>query len=100
MPRNNWFVLTLSQTFENASEMLRGLKTEISLLIGFLSSRGTTKTVFAKSGKILCSILELINLVKNGFKKSTASFVSFGGMVSIPSAFLELYPSVSFFFFT
>ena len=79
--------------------MLRGLKTEISFLIGFLSSRGTTKTVFAKSGKILCSILELINLVKNGFKKSTASFVSFGGMVSIPSAFLELYPSVSFFFF-
>ena len=76
--------------------MFTGLKTEISFLTGFPLQRGTTRTVFAKSGKRLCSILELIDFNKSGIKKLTASFVSFGEMASIPLAFLELHPCVFF----
>ena len=46
---------------------------------------------------MLCSILELIDLVKSGVKKSTATFSSFGGSVSIPVVFLEFNPCISFF---
>ena len=77
--------------------MLTGRKFEISFLLGFPLSSGTTIAVFAKSGKMLCSILELIDLVKTGVKKSTVAFISFGGMVSIPVAFLEFNPCISFF---
>ena len=52
--------------------------------------------VSAKSEKILFSILELIDFVKNGVKKSTATFfISFGEIVSILVAFLEKLKFVS-----
>ena len=70
--------------------MLTGQKFEISFLLGFPLSSGTTRAVFAKSGKTLYSILELIDLVKSGVKKSTATFISFRGMVSIPAAFFRI----------
>ena len=62
--------------------MLTGRKFAILFLLGFPLSSGTARAVFAKSGKMLCSILELIDLVKRGVKKSTATFTSFGGMNS------------------
>ena len=77
--------------------MLIGRKFVISFLLGFPLSSGTSRAVFAKSGKKLCSILELIDLVKSGVKNSTATSISFGGMVSIPVAFLEFNPCISFF---
>ena len=77
--------------------MLTGRKFAISFLLGFPLSSETTRAVFAKSGKMLCSILELIDLVKSGAKNSTATFISFGGMVSIPVAFLGFNPCISFF---
>ena len=43
---------------------------------------------------MLCSILKLIDLVKSGVKKFSASF---RGMVSIPVAFLKFNPCMSFF---
>ena len=79
--------------------MLIGRKFEISFLLGFPLSSRSTRVVFAKSGKMLCSILELIDLVKIGVKISTATFTSFGEILSIPVAFLECNPSVSFFYF-
>ena len=54
--------------------MLTGQKLEISVLLGFCLLRGTTRVVFDKLKKIMCSILDLIDLVKSGVKKSTASF--------------------------
>ena len=78
--------------------MITGRKFEISFLLGFLLSSGTTRAVFAKSGKILCSALELIDLAESGVKKSIAIFISFGAIVSIPVAFLEFNPCISFFF--
>ena len=77
--------------------MLAGRKFEVSFLLGFPLSSGTTRTVFAKSGKILCSILELIDLVKSGVKKCMATFISFGEMVFVPVAFLEFNSCISFF---
>ena len=56
--------------------------------------RGTTRAVFAK-----ISILELIDLVKSGVKKSPATFISVRGIVSIPVGFLEFHPCISFFYF-
>ena len=53
--------------------------------------------VFAKSGKMLCSILKVIDLVKNGVKKYTAPFIRFGGTISIPVAFLEFNHCFKFF---
>ena len=67
--------------------MRTGRKFKISFLLGFPLSSGTTRAVFAKSGIMLCSILELIDLFKSGVKKSAATFISFGGIVSIPVAF-------------
>ena len=67
--------------------MLTGRTFAISFLLGFPLSSGTTGTVFTKSGKMFYSILELIHLIGSGVKKSTATFISFGGMVSIPVAF-------------
>ena len=61
--------------------------------------RGTTRAVFAKLGKMLSSIIELIDLVKSGVKKSPATFISFRGIVSIPVPFLEFHPCISFFLF-
>ena len=80
--------------------MLTGRKFEI-ILLGFPCLSGTTRAVFTKSGKMLCSALELINLFKSGVKKSTATFISFRGMVSIPVAFLDsnLYISLRAFLF-
>ena len=48
---------------------------------------------------MLCSVLELIDLVKSGVKKSIAIFISFGAVVSILVAFLEFNPCISFFLF-
>ena len=67
------------------------------LLLHYILSSGTTRAIFAKSGKMLCSIPELIDLVKSGVKNSTATFISFWGMVSIPVAFLGFNPCISFF---
>ena len=78
-------------------KMLTGRKFVIPFLLGFPLSSGTTRVVFAKSGKMLCSILELIDLVKSGVKNSMATLISFGGMVSIPVAFLGFNPCISFF---
>ena len=77
--------------------MLTGQKFEISFLLGFPLSSGATRAIFAKSGKMLCPILELIDLIKSGVKKSTAAFISFWGIVSIPVAFVEFKPCISFF---
>ena len=79
-------------------KMLTGRKFAISFLLGFPLSSGTTRAVFAKSGKMLCSILELIDLVESGVKKSMATFISLGRMVSILVVFLELsfFISISF----
>ena len=44
---------------------------------------------------MLCPVPELIDLVKSGFKRSTSTFISFGGIVSIPVAFLEFNPCIS-----
>ena len=74
---------------ENVFKMLTGQKFQ-TFFLGFLLSSGATRAVFAKSGKIFCSILELIDLVESGVKKSTATFISLGGMVSILVVFLEL----------
>ena len=57
--------------------MLTGQKLEISVLLGFCLLRGTTRVVFDKLKKIMCSILDLIDLVKSGVK-----FLNFGGTVS------------------
>ena len=46
---------------------------------------------------MLCSILELIDLVKSGVKKSTAPFISFARIVPIPVAFLEFNLCMSCF---
>ena len=75
-------------------KVVTGRKFAISFLLGFPLSSGTTRSVFAKSGKMLCSVRELINLVKSGVKKSTATFISLGGMVSIPVTFLEFNPYI------
>ena len=80
--------------------MLTGRKFEISFLLGFPLTSGTTRMVFAKAGKMLCSILELIDLVKSAAKKSTSTFISFGEIVSIPVAFLEFNPCIGFFIST
>ena len=80
--------------------MLTGRKFTISFLSGFPLSSGTSRAVFAKSGKMLCSIIELIDLVKSGVKKLLATFISFGGMVSIPVAFQGHNPCISFFIST
>ena len=77
--------------------MLTGRKFEISFLLSFPLSSGTTRVAFSKSGKMLCSILELIDLVKSGVKKSAATFISFVVMMSIPAAFLEFKPCIAFF---
>ena len=42
-------------------KILASRKFEISFLLGFPLSSGTTRAVFVKSGKILCSVLELID---------------------------------------
>ena len=68
-------------------KILTGRKFEISFLLGLPLSCGATRAVFTKLGKMLCSILELIDLLKSGAKKSTATFISFVGIVSIPVAF-------------
>ena len=57
--------------------MVAGRKFEI-FLSEFPLSSGTTRAVLANSGKMLCSILELIDLVKSGVKKSAVTFISFG----------------------
>ena len=46
---------------------------------------------------MLCSILELIDLVKSGVKTFAATFISFGEVVPIPAAFLEFKPCIAFF---
>ena len=66
-----------------------------SILLGFPLDSGTIRAA-AKSGKMLFSILELIDLVKSGVKKPTAPFISFVGIVSIPVAFLQFNPCISF----
>ena len=68
-----------------------------SILLGFPLDSGTTRAV-AKSRKMLCSILELIDLVKSGVKKPTAPFKCFGEIVSISVAFLQFNPWISFLF--
>ena len=77
--------------------MLIGQKFSMSFLLGFPLSSGTTRLVFAESGEMLCSMQELIDLVKVRVKNSMATFIRFGGMVSIPVSFLEFNPCVSFF---
>ena len=42
-------------------KILSGRKFEIQFILGFPLSSGKTKAAFAKSGKMLCSILELID---------------------------------------
>ena len=64
-------------------KMLTGRKFEVPFLLGFHLSSGTTRVAFAKSGNMLCLILELIDLVKIGVKRSLATFINFGEMVSI-----------------
>ena len=46
---------------------------------------------------MLCSILELIDLVKSGVKKSAAPFISFARIVPIPVAYLEFNLCMSCF---
>ena len=79
--------------------MLTERKFKTLLLLGFLLSSGTTGAIFAKSGKVLCFILELIDLVKSGVKKSTSIFISFGRIAPIPIVVLEFNPCISFFYF-
>ena len=74
--------------------MLTGQKFEILLLLGFPLS---TRAVFDKSGKMLFSILNMIDLVKSGVKESTVTFISFGENVSIAVASIEFNPCISFF---
>ena len=77
--------------------MLTSQKFEISFLLGFPLSSGITREVFAKSRKMFWAILELIDLVKSRVKKFTATFISLGGIVSIPVAFLEFSLCIIFF---
>ena len=77
--------------------MFTGRKFDMSFLLGFPLSSGKTRAVFAKSGKMLWSILKLIDLVKSGARKAIATLIRFGGIVFIPVAFLEFNPCVSFF---
>ena len=49
-------------------KILTGPKFEISFLIRFSLSSRTTRAVFAKSGKMLRSTLELIESVKSGIQ--------------------------------
>ena len=67
--------------------MLTSQKFEISFLLGFPLSSGITRE----------AILELIHLVKSRVKKFTATFISLGGIVSIPVAFLEFSLCIIFF---
>ena len=78
--------------------MLTDRKFRTLFLLDFPLSSGTTGTVFAKSRKVLCFILELIDLVKSGVKKSTSIFISFGRIAPIPVV-LEFNPCISFFYF-
>ena len=55
--------------FLNIFKVITGPKFEIFLL-GFSLSSGTTRAVFAKFGKMLCSTLELIESVKSGVQSS------------------------------
>ena len=90
--------------FENMFKMLKCSPAEnlkYHVLLDFPLSSGTTRAVFTKSGKVLCSILELIDLVKCGVTKTIATSISFERMVSISVAFLKFNPCISFFtFFT
>ena len=72
---------------------------EILFLLGFPLSRGTTRAVYTKLGEMLCPILELIDLVKVLVKKSATGFINFWRNMSIPAAFLEFKPFISFFSF-
>ena len=55
--------------------------------MGLPLSSGITYAVLAFSEKIFCVILALIAFVRNGVKQSAESFMSLGGIVSIPLAF-------------
>ena len=90
MSWSKWFFTTLSQIFENVFKTLTEWKFEISFLLGFPSLRGTTR---ATSVKIKDNVVFYTDdWVKSGVKKSTVVFISHGGMVSIPVAFLEINP--------
>ena len=97
MQWSEWISITLSYIFESVFKMLTGQKFENWFLSGFPISTEATRAVFAKLGKMLCYILKLIDLVESVVKKSTGTFISFGGMVSLPVAFLEFCPCISFF---
>ena len=57
--------------------MLTGRKFETLFLLGFPLSSGTTRVVFAKSGKMLCSILELIDKIFVKFYFITYFYIFF-----------------------
>ena len=71
-------------------KMLTGRKFAISFLLRFPLSNGTTRALFAKSGKMLCSILELIDLVKSGVKKIFGYFYQFWGNGVYSSSFFRI----------
>ena len=71
--------------------MLTGQKFEISsFLFGLTLSKGTTKATFAFPGKLLQLMLIFTAFSKSGARKAEASFISLGGIVSVPTAFLYL----------
>ena len=99
MQWSEWISITLSYIFESVFKMLTGQKFENWFLSGFPISTEATRAVFAKLGKMLCYILKLIDLVESVVKKSTGTFISFGGMVSLPVAFFGILPLYKFFYF-
>ena len=70
-------------------KMIAGRKFEI-FLSEFSLSSGTTRAVLANSEKMLCSILELIDLVKSGVKKIFGYFYQFWGNGVYSSSFFRI----------
>lgn len=71
--------------------MLTRRKFKISFLFGLLLSKGTTEVTFALPGNELYLVLIITPFSNCEAKKSEVSFTNLGGIVSIPTALLQLY---------
>ena len=69
---------------------LNGLKFEISFLLGLPFPSGISDAVLAFYGETFCVILVLMASGGNAVKKLAESFMSLGGIVPLPLAFLYL----------
>ena len=80
--------MTASNILENTLSTLTGLKFEMLFLFSVPLSISETAAYLAASGKIPIYKLSLIVLVRGSEKMFDDSFMSFGGILSTPVAFL------------